>query len=80
MNNPLNKKCVPFEGGILPFDISEIHEYQKKVDGWDVGENNKDNLFYMIKNDDLYKLFKKKGSFNNELSNFLLFKLIFFFK
>jgi len=25
----LNKKCVPCEGGILPFDISEIHKYQK---------------------------------------------------
>ena len=27
----LNKKCVPCEGGILPFDISEIHKYQKKL-------------------------------------------------
>ena len=31
MNNLLNKKCVPCEGGILPFDISEIHKYQKKL-------------------------------------------------
>ena len=30
--------CTPCEGGILPFDISEIHKYQKKVDGWDVRE------------------------------------------
>ena len=36
MSDLLNKKCVPCEGGISPFDISEIHKYQKKVDGWDV--------------------------------------------
>ena len=36
MSDLLNKKCVPCEGGILPFDISEIHKYQKKIDGWDV--------------------------------------------
>ena len=26
MTDLLNKKCVPCEGGILPFDISEIHK------------------------------------------------------
>ena len=31
MSDLLNKKCVPCEGGILPFDISEIHKYQKKL-------------------------------------------------
>ena len=45
MSDLLNKKCVPCEGGILPFDISEIHRYQKKVDGWHVRENEKKNLF-----------------------------------
>ena len=44
MNELLNKKCVPCEGGILPFDISEIHKYQKKVDGWDVNENKKKSI------------------------------------
>ena len=29
MNDLLNKKCVPCEGGVLPFDTSEIHIYQK---------------------------------------------------
>jgi 4a-hydroxytetrahydrobiopterin dehydratase len=33
MNDLLNKKCKPCEGGVLPFDINEIHKYQKKVDG-----------------------------------------------
>ena len=36
MDDLINKKCVPCEGGITAFDISEIHKYQKKVDGWDV--------------------------------------------
>ena len=27
----VDKKCVPCEGGVIPFDISEIHKYQKKV-------------------------------------------------
>jgi len=41
MSDLLNKKCVPCEGGILPFDISEIHKYQKKVDGWNIIKNEK---------------------------------------
>ena len=45
MTNLLDKKCKPCEGGILPFDISEIHKYQKKVDGWDVKKNDKDIFF-----------------------------------
>ena len=45
MSDLLDKKCVPCEGGILPFDISEIHKYQKKVDGWDVRENEKKIYF-----------------------------------
>ena len=45
MSDLLNKKCVPCEGGILPFDISEIHKYQKKVDGWNVNESEKKTYF-----------------------------------
>ena len=29
-----NKKCVPCEGNIPPFNAEEIHKYLKKVDGW----------------------------------------------
>ena len=36
MVNLADKKCISCEGNILPFDISEIHKYQKKVDGWNV--------------------------------------------
>ena len=47
MSDLLDKKCVPCEGGILPFDISEIHKYQKKVDGWDVSK--KKNIYFLQK-------------------------------
>ena len=45
----LNKKCAPCEGGILPFNISEIHKYQKKVDGWSV-KTNKKKIYFLEKN------------------------------
>ena len=45
MSDLLNKKCVPCEGGVTAFDISEIHKYQKKVDGWDVVKNDEDIYF-----------------------------------
>ena len=54
MSDLLNKKCVPCEGGLLPFDVSQIHKYQKKVDGWDVNKSD-DKIFY------LYKKFKFKN-------------------
>ncbi len=45
MSDLLNKKCVPCEGGVIPFDISEIHKYQKKVDGWDIIKDKKEIYF-----------------------------------
>jgi 4a-hydroxytetrahydrobiopterin dehydratase len=45
MSNLKDKKCVPCEGGVIPFDISEIHKYQKKVDGWDISKDNNRNFF-----------------------------------
>ena len=48
MNDLLKKKCVPCEGGVIPFNISEIHKYQKKVDGWDVIKNYK-GVFFLEK-------------------------------
>jgi 4a-hydroxytetrahydrobiopterin dehydratase len=49
MSNLLDKKCVPCEGGTLPFDIDEIHKYQKKVDGWSVKKNPK-KIYFLEKN------------------------------
>ena len=43
----LSKKCLPCEGGVIPFDISEIHKYQKKVDGWDITEDENKYSFYI---------------------------------
>ena len=48
MSDLSKKKCIPCEGGIPSFDITEIHKYLKKVDGWDVKEDDSKN-FYLIK-------------------------------
>ena len=66
MNDLLNKKCVPCEGGVLPFDISEIHKYQKKVDGWDIIKNEK-KIFYLYKKYE-FKNFLESQIFINRVS------------
>jgi 4a-hydroxytetrahydrobiopterin dehydratase len=48
MSDLTKKKCLPCEGGILRFDISQIHKYQKKVDGWEVVKNDKE-IFFLFK-------------------------------
>ncbi len=48
MTDLQNKKCVPCEGGVLPFDISEIHKYQKKVDNWNIIKDKK-NIYFLEK-------------------------------
>ena len=48
MNDLANKKCIPCEGGIPNFDITEIHKYLKKVDGWEVLEDQIDG-YYLLK-------------------------------
>jgi 4a-hydroxytetrahydrobiopterin dehydratase len=59
MSDLLKKKCAPCEGGTLPFDISEIHKYQKKIDSWDVLKNKKKIFF-------LNKKFIFKNFFNSQ--------------
>ena len=63
MSDLLEKKCAPCEGGVIPFDVSEIHKYQKKVDGWDIPKNNK-NIYYLEKNFK-FKNFKDSQDFIN---------------
>ena len=58
MSDLTKKKCVPCEGGVIPFDISEIHKYQKKIDGWNITKN-KENIFFL----------EKKFSFKNFLDS-----------
>jgi 4a-hydroxytetrahydrobiopterin dehydratase len=64
MSDLLNKKCVPCEGGILPFDITEIHKYQKKVDGWDVIKN-ENNIFFLFKKFNFKNFLDSQNFINN---------------
>jgi 4a-hydroxytetrahydrobiopterin dehydratase len=66
MSDLLNKKCVPCEGGVPSLDLSEIHKYQKKVDGWDVKKNNKE-IFFLEKNFK-FKNFKTSQNFISKVS------------
>ena len=52
------KKCVECNGDTIPFDLSDIHKYLKKIDGWDVKKNEKE-FFYL----------KKKFVFNNFINS-----------
>ena len=65
MNDLLNKKCVPCEGGILPFDISAIHKYQKKVDGWHVRENEK-KIYFLEKKFTFKNFVDSQGFINSQ--------------
>ena len=58
------KNCIPCRGGVDPFDISEIHKYLKKVDGWDVKEDQLDG-FYLIK-EFKFKNFVESQNFINK--------------
>ena len=65
MSDLYKKKCVACDGNIPPFDTSEIHKYLKKVDGWDV-KNNEDKSFYLIK-DFKFKNFEESQKFVNKV-------------
>ena len=65
MSDLLNKKCVPCEGGVPALDISEIHKYQKKVDGWSVSKNEK-NIYFLEKRFN-FKNFLESQDFVNEV-------------
>ena len=58
MSDLHQKSCIPCKGGVLPFDISEIHKYLKKVDGWDVKKNNEE--YYFLEKDFKFKNFLEK--------------------
>ncbi len=67
MTDLADKKCIPCEGGIPPFDKSEIHKYLKKVDGWDV-KNDDDNSYFLIKKFN-FKNFKESQIFVNKVGD-----------
>ena len=66
MEDLLKKKCKPCEGGVIPFDISEIHKYQKKVDGWDIMKNN--NEIHYLNKKFIFKNFLESQKFINLVS------------
>jgi 4a-hydroxytetrahydrobiopterin dehydratase len=65
MNELLKKKCTPCEGDIPPLDLSEIHKYQKKVDGWDVKKN--ENQIYFLEKNFKFKNFISSQNFINKV-------------
>ena len=65
MTDLLNKKCVPCEGGVAPLDLSEIHKYQKKVDGWEITKNEKS--IYFLEKKFNFKNFLDSQNFINKV-------------
>ena len=65
MSDLLDKKCVPCEGGVKAFDISEIYKYQKKVDGWEIIQN--DKKAYLLEKKFKFKNFLESQKFVNEV-------------
>ena len=66
MSNLLKKKCLPCEGGVPALDISEIHKYQKQIDGWKVKSNEK--KIYFLEKEFKFKNFLNSQKFVNEIS------------
>ena len=67
MNDLHEKKCIPCQGGVPSFDISEIHKFLKKVDGWEVKKNEKGS--YFLEKNFKFKNFAESQKFINEVSN-----------
>ena len=61
------KNCIPCKGGIPPLDISEIHKYLKKVDGWDVKKKEGDTYFLERKFN--FTNFSESQQFVNKVSD-----------
>ena len=65
MSDLHTKKCIPCEGAIPGFDLTEIHKYLKMVDGWEV-KADKDQIYYLIKNFK-FKNFLESQNFVNKV-------------
>ena len=65
MSDLASKKCIPCEGNIPPFEIEEIHNYLKKVDGWSVKEDVVDG--YHLQKDFKFENFLKSQEFVNKI-------------
>ena len=67
MSDLHEKKCIPCQGGVPSFDISEIHKFLKKVDGWEVKKNEKGS--YFLEKNFKFKNFAESQKFINVVSN-----------
>ena len=67
MSNLHEKKCIPCEGGIPGFDITEIHKYLNMVDGWEVKADDS-KIYYLIK-EFKFKNFLESQKFVNKVGN-----------
>ena len=67
MSNLADKKCIPCEGGIPGFKISEIQKYLKMVDGWE-GKADESKIYYLIK-EFKFKNFLESQDFVNKVGN-----------
>ena len=65
MTDLADKKCIPCEGGIPCFELTEIHKYLKMVDGWEVKADD-DKIYYLIKNFK-FKNFMESQNFVNKV-------------
>jgi 4a-hydroxytetrahydrobiopterin dehydratase len=61
------KSCISCQDGVIPFDVSEIHKYLKKINGWYV-KKNKDEVYFLEKNFK-FKNFSESQKFVNNLGN-----------
>ena len=64
MTDLTKKKCVPCEGGVKAFDYSEIHKYQKKVNGWNIINSND---IYLLEKKFIFKNFLESQKFVNQV-------------
>ena len=65
MSDLYKKDCIPCRGGVPPFDISEIHKYLKKIDGWYVKKN--ESEYYFIEKDFKFNNFLESQKFINSV-------------
>ena len=60
MTELTEKKCIPCEGTTSAFDYSEIHNYLKKINNWEVKKNDQKN-YYLEKNFKLKNIVNPKN-------------------
>ena len=67
MKDLYKKNCIPCRGGVPPFDISEIHKYLKRVNGWNVKEDK--DKFYFLEKDFKFKNFLESQKFVTQVGD-----------